>query len=219
MLCRLAAILSDTPKFQHMTIPIKITTFLISLVFLSCGQEKKEPPKEKWRVKYDKQKQLDTLNENEAANIATKLNAIQSKDNDLKFTYQIQEILKDSSKLISVIGNITDILQKNGNYLFKVYGTYSKKYCLFEISVSPEMFHKIFNQLDLKYSLHKGCFIFKPTSIKSSSLLKIDSKVSGGETIDDAETSLTYDFIDEIIFFKGNLVGYYMYKKLPKGKD
>ena len=166
-----------------MTIPIKITTFLISLVLLSCGHEKKEPPKEKWRVKYDKQKQLDTLNENEAANIATKLNAIQSKDNDLKFTYQIQEILKDSTKLISVIGNITDILQKNGNYLFKVYGTYSKKDCLFEISVSPEMFHKIFNQLDLKYSHHKGCFIFKPTSIKSSSLLKIDSNVSDGETI------------------------------------
>lgn len=202
-----------------MTLSLKTMTFLISLAFLSCGQEKKEPPKEKWEVKYDKQKQLDTLNKNEAASLTTKLNAIQSKDNDLKFTYQIQELLKDSSKLISVIGNITDIVQKDGNYLFKINGAFSKKDCLFEISVSPEMFHKIFNQLDLKYSLHKGCFIFKPTSVKSSSLLTIDSEVSGGETIDDAETSLTYDFNDAILFFKGNLIDYYVYKKLPKDED
>ena len=202
-----------------MTLPLKNLTFLISLVFLSCGQENKEPPKEKWEVKYDKQKQLDTLNKNEAANLTAKLNAIQSKDNDLKFTYQIQELFKDLSKLISVIGNVTDIVQKDGAYLFRIHGRFSKKDCFFEISVSTEMFHKIFNQLDLKYSLQKGCFIFKPTSIKSSSLLTIGSEVSGGETIDDAETSLTYDLNDVILFFKGNLIDYYVYKKLPKDED
>ncbi len=191
----------------------------ISLIAVSCGQEKKEPPKEKSEVRYDKQKQLDTLNKNEAANLIGKLNAIQSKDNDLKFTFKIQEIIKNSNRPISVIGNITDIMEKNGIYIFKIFGTFSKKDCLFEISVSSEMFHKIFSQLDLKYSLHKGCFIFKPTSIKSSSLLTIESEVSGGETIDDAESSLTYDFNDEILFFKGNLIDYYVYKKLPKDED
>jgi len=140
-----------------MALPPKIMKFLISLVFLSCGQEKEEPPKEKWEVRYDKQKQLDTLNKNEAANLSAKLNAISGKDNSLKFTYQVQKIVKDSSQPISIIGNITDMVQKDGNYLLKIYGTISKKDCLFEISVSPEIFQKIFNQLDLKYALHEGC--------------------------------------------------------------
>lgn len=193
----------------------------ISLMVASCGQEKKEPTKQKSevQVQYDRQKQLDTLNKNEAANLVAKLNAIQSKDNGLKFTYQIQEIVKDSSRPISAIGNITDIIQKDGIYVFKIYGRFSKRDCLFEISATPEMFLKILNQLDPKYSLHKGCFIFKPTSIKSSSLLTIDSEVSGGESIDDAESNLTYDFNDAILFFKGNLIDYYVYKKLPKDED
>jgi hypothetical protein len=173
-----------------------------SLMVASCGQEKKEPTMEKSEVRYDRQKQLDTLNKNEAANLAAKSNAIQSKDNDLKFTYQIQEVVKDSSRTISIIGNITDIVQKDGFYIFKIEGTFSKRDCLYKISATPEMFHKIFNQLDLKYSLYKGCFIFKPTSIKSSSVLTIDSEVSGGEPIDDAESSLTYDFNDAYYFSK-----------------
>lgn len=202
-----------------MTSFLKLLLVITILITTSCGQEKKESSKEKWQVRYDKQKQLDTLNKNEAANLTAKLNAIESKDNDLKFTYQVQEIVKDSSPLISVIGNITDIVQKDDNYLLKIYGNFSKKHCLFEISVSYEILQKISNQLDPKYSLHKGCFIFKPTSIKSSSVLTIDSEVSGGQTIDDAETSLTYDFHDVIFFFKGNLIDYYVYKRLPEDKD
>lgn len=202
-----------------MTSFLKLLLAIITLTIASCGQEKKETPKEKSEIRYDKQKELDTLNKNEAVNLTAKLNAIQSKDNDLKFTYQIQEIVKDSSRLISVVGNITDIVQKDGKYIFKIYGSFSKKDCLYEISASPEIFQKVFSQLDLKYSLHKVCFIFKPTSIKSSSLLTIDSEISGGETIDDAESSLTYDFNDAILFFKGNLIDYYVYKKLPKDED
>lgn len=200
-----------------MTFPPQIMAFLVAVVLLSCGQEKKEPPKkEEWEVRYDKQKQLDTLNRDEAANLTTRHNAIPSKDNSLKFTYQIQEIVKDSGKTISIIGNITDVIQKEGNYILKIYGVFSKKESICEISVSTETFQKIYNQFDPKYSTQKGCFVFKPTSIESSSQLSIGSEVSGGETIDDAESSLTYDFNDVILFFKGNLVDYYVYKRLPK---
>jgi hypothetical protein len=202
-----------------MTSFLKLLLIIISIIIVSCGQENKEPIKDKEEIRYDKQKQLDTLNKKETVNLAAKFNAIQSKKNDLKFTYQIQKLIKDSDKLISVTGDITDIVQKEGNYILKIYGNFSKKDALFEISVSPEMFQRILNQFDPKYSTHKGCFIFKPTSIKSSSLLKIDSEVSGGETIDDAESSLTYDFNDAILLFKGNLIDYYVYQRLPKDQD
>ena len=194
---------------------LSITTLTIA----SCAQETKEPLKDKSEIRYEKKKQLDTLNNSEAANLTSKLNAIQSEHNNLKFTYQIQEVVKDSSRPISVIGYITDIVQKDSIYIFKIYGFFSEKDCIFEINVSSEIFQKIFNQLDPKSSLQKVCFIFKPTSVKSSSLLTIDSEVSGGETIDDAETDLTYDFTNIILLFKGNLIDYYVYKKLPKDKN
>lgn len=191
----------------------------INVAFLSCGQEKKEPPKEKWEVRYDKQKQLDTLNKNEASNLALRLNAISGKDSTLKFTYQLQEIVQKNNQSVSFIGNITDITKVDSNYILKIYGTFAKQDCFGEISVSSDVFQKLYSQLDLKSSIRKGCFIFKPTSIKSSSLLTIDSEVSGGETIDDVTTELTYDFNDVILFFKGNLIDYYMYKRVPKDED
>lgn len=197
----------------------KILLIFISVALLSCGQEKKEPPKEKWEVRYDKQKQLDTLNKTEANNLTLKLNAISGKDSSLKFTYQLQEIVQKGNQQISFIGNITDITKVDSNYVLKIYGTFAKQDCFGEISVSPDIFKKLYTQFDLKSSIRKGCFIFKPKSIKSSSLLTIDSEVSGGETIDDATTDLTYDFNDVILFLKGNLIDYYMYKRLPKDED
>lgn len=62
----------------------------ISIAFISCGQEKKEePPKDKSEIRDEKQKQLDTLNNNEATNLKNKYAAITEHDNTIKFTYQL----------------------------------------------------------------------------------------------------------------------------------
>jgi hypothetical protein len=197
-----------------MTYFLKLQFVIIIFTVASCGQRK-----EKSEVRHDKQERLDTLNKNEVANLISKLHAIQSKDYDLEFTYQVQEIMEDSSQLISVIGNITDIVKKDSNYLLKINGLFSMNDCLFEISVPHEIFKKISNQFDPEDPLPKGCFIFKPTSVKSSSLLTIDSDVSDDETIENVVTRSTYDFNDHLLFLKGNLIDCYVYKRLPKDED
>lgn len=191
---------------------------VISVILLSCGDEKKEPPKEKSEIRYDKQKQLDTLNNNEVINLSKQLDAITGKDSTIKFTYQIQELSRKNNKAISLTGFINDITQQDSNFIIKVYGTFAKRKCFGEILVSPQQFTELNNQLDPISSRNKGCFIFKATSIKSNSLLTIDTEVDG-ETIDEASSSLTYDFHDVLLFFKGNLVDFYLYKKLPKDDD
>ena len=197
-----------------------------SFIFVSCGQEKKEPVKEKGEIRYDKQKQLDTLNENEATNLSKQLDAITGIDSTIKFTYQIQKIVKKSNNPISFTGIINDITQKDSNYVLKVYGIFAKHSCFGEILVSPEQFQGLNNQLDLKSSNNRGCFIFKLISIKSSSRLIVGSEVltdEDAETVVDANANasseLTYDFNDVLLFFKGNLVDFYLYKKLPKDDD
>lgn len=108
----LAAILSDNSKFRHMTSYSKNLLILISLFIISCGQEKKETPKDKWEVRYDKQKQLDTLNLSEAEKISKSSNALMGWDTAEHFTYSIQELFETSSTPISFIGIIKDIIKK-----------------------------------------------------------------------------------------------------------
>ncbi len=204
----------------------KLFYLFCCITFLSCGQEKKEPPpKEKWQEYYEIEEKLDSLNEKEAYNLTLKFNAISNNDSSLKFTYQLQEIVKENIKLISFIGNINDIIQKDNNFVLKIYGEFAQKRCFVEILVSPEIFQKIHSKLDPKES-DKGCFIFKPTNIKVRSLLTIDADLSTheyAETVEDANASagaeLSYDFEDDLLFFKGTLIDFYLYKKMPQNED
>ena len=199
------------------------------LAFISCGQEtnesaKIEPPKEEWEIRSEKRKQLDTLNKTEATNLSLKYNSISGDDSSLKFTYQLQGIVKENSKTISFIGYINDICQKDDDFILKISGTFAERRSFGEVLVSPDIFRKINDQLDANYFLNKWCFIFKPTSIKSGSLLTIKAELyknDDAETVEDVNASaeLAYDFSKVSFFFKGSLVDFYMYKKLPKDNN
>lgn len=196
------------------------------MVFASCNDTKNEPEKSEFEIRWEKQEQLDTLNQNEAITLSKKFDAITNNDSTIKFTYQIQEIVKKYNKLISFIGYINDISQQDSNYVLKIYGKLAGQECLSEILISPQQFYELNKQLGIKSSRNKGCFIFKPTSIKSSSLLTIDSDVltdENAETAEEANTNasseLTYNFHNVLLFLRGNLVDFYVYKKLPRDDE
>ena len=195
---------------------------IIALFIISCGQEKKEPTTEKGEVSYDEQKQLDSLNLIETGKISKSSNAIMGWDTAEHFTYSIQELFETGARPISFIGVIKDIIKKDSTYILNVVGSNSQsnKTFIAEISVNTTMFQ------ELKSKLHRaedneGCFIFIPTRIKSSSKLAISSYVShdfDAETVeeanDNASSELTYDFGDVLLFFKGKMINFYLYKHL-----
>lgn len=128
-----------------------------------------------------------------------------------------------------LLQNMTTLLNlpiSYSNFVLRISGHFAKRRCFGEVIVSPEIFQKIKDQLNSKLPLDKCCFIIKPTSIRSGSLLTIDADVhtnDDAETVEDAnasaEAELTYDYEGLLLFFKGSLVDIYMYKKLPEDED
>jgi hypothetical protein len=196
--------------------------FLIFFAFVSCDNSKKEPEKSKYEIRSEKQDKLDTLNLIEAQRLSQTTNSIIGWDTPENFTYSLQELFESGGKPVSFVGEIKDIIKKDSIYILKVMNTSSKssKNFMAEISVTANMFQAMKLKLDPNET-NEGCFIFKPTSIRSSSLLKIDSEVSTDEdaqTVDDANANasseLTYDSSNIIVFFKGDMINFYLYKRL-----
>lgn len=203
----------------------KLLIYCTVIFFTSCTNTKKEPEKSEYEIRSEKEDQLDSLNQKEALSLSKQFDAISNEDSTIKFTYQIQEKVNNDNKPISVIGEIKDITLKDSNYILKIEGEFASENFFAEILASKKQFQEISKQLDLK-SGNKGCFIFKPTKIKSSSMLTIDSEVStdeDAETADEANTNassdLTYDFGDILFFFKGNMINFYLYKHLKDDED
>lgn len=204
----------------------KLIIYLTVIFLISCNDKKKEPEKSQYEIRTDKQEQLDTLNQNEGFALSKKFDAIINEDTTIKFTYQIQEKVNRDNKSLSITGYIKDITLRDSNYILKIYGVFANYECFGEILVSPQKFYELNKKLAHKSSSIEGCFIFKPTNIKSSSMLTIDSQLStddNAETVEDANANasseLTYNFHRVLLFLKGNLIDFYIYKKLPEDND
>lgn len=201
--------------------PKIFTLTILIFIMVSCGEAKTEPEKGENEIYWEKQKKLDTLNQDATINLSKKFNGLANDDSTIDYTYQIQDIVKKENRLISFTAYIKDITQKDSNYVLKIYGVFVKRRCFAEIVISNQQFNVLVNQLDKNSFPEKGCFIFKPSSIKSSSLLKIDSEVTTddyAETVEEANenasSELTYDFHSVFLLFKGTLVDFYMFKKM-----
>ncbi len=154
-------------------------------------------------------KSIELSNEKETSFIK-KYDAIQLGDNELKFTYQIQELLNDSNKVISISGYIRDIIQVKGDFAFRVVTEFMDKEFIAEILVAKGKFQKVKSQLESESPNLNGCFIFRPTKVRSSPLLSIYPEVNYGETRDDDESSLSYQFDGTIYMVKGEMIDYYL---------
>ncbi len=204
-----------------MTSSQKLLYVITTLCIASCGQEKKEAPsKDKWEVRYDKQKQLDTLNLTDAEKLAKSSNANIGWDTTETFTYSLQESIESDQRPISFIGEIKDVIKKDSLYILKVVNTNSQssKNYIAEISVSATTFQAIKSKLDPKKN-NEGCFIFQVTKV-SSHLPILKSEVeSNGENVEAATSYLTLDFDESLVKLQGKLVTYFLYDRLKKEDD
>lgn len=193
---------------------------LICLFIISCGQEKKEPPKDQWEVRYDKQKQLDTLNLIEAEKLSKSSNALPGWDTTKHFTYSIQELFETSSRPISFIGVIKDIIKKDSIYLLKVASSNSQsnKTFIAEISVNTDVFQELKLKLD-PAETNEGCFIFQVTKISSNQPILKSEVESNGDNVEDASSYLTLDFDETLIKFQGRLATYFLYDRLKEDDE
>ena len=203
-------------KFSKSLIPI-----FLFFAFVSCNDSKIESKKGEFEISLEKQDKLDTLNLIEAQRLSRTSNSIIGWDTTENFTYSLEKKFEAEPKLLSFIGEIKDVIKKDSLYILKVINeeSESSKYFIAEISVTADMFQKMESKLDPKET-NKGCFIFTPTSIRSSSLLRLDSEVlpdENAKTADEANANassdLSYDFGHVIVFLKGNLKDFYLYKR------
>lgn len=195
----------------------KLLLVITTLIIASCGQEKKEPPKDKWEVRYDKQKQLDTLNLTDAEKLAKSSNAIIGWDTTEQFTYSLQESLESDSRPISFIGEIKDVIKRDSLFILKVVNTNSQssKKFISEISVSANIFQAIKSKLDAKEN-NEGCFIFQVTKVSSHlPILKSEIESNGGN-VEDASSYLTLDFDESLVKIQGKLITYFLYDRLKE---
>jgi len=203
-----------------MTFTTKNLLIITSLLIASCGQEKKQPSKDSWKVRYEKQKQLDTLNLTKAEEFSKTANAIIGWDITNQFTYSLQELSESTQRPISFIGEIKDIIKKDSSYILKVVNTNSEssKNFVAEISVNTNMFQTIKSKLDPNES-NEGCFIFQVIKI-SSHLPILKSEIeSNGEDMEDASSYLTLDFDESLVKLQGKLITFFMYDRLKEDDE
>lgn len=199
---------------------------MLILLTTSCSESKKESAKSKYEIRLEKQKALDSLNQLESSNLVSRFNALTNPDNSVKFTYQLQENAKNN-KPILFTGFIRDIISTDNNYILKVYGVFGNQDFFIEILTSPEQFNEIKKRLDSELDSYddEGSFIVKLTSIRSSSLLEIDSDYTTNETEEnlednsnDASSQLTYNY-NVLLLLKGQLLDFHINKKLKKDNE
>ena len=194
---------------------------LLVLLLISCNDKVKEPEKTEYEIRAEKQLIIDSINTNEGYKITKKFDALGNHDSTIKFTYQIQEKVQIEKKLLSFVGYIKDIVAKDSIYILKIYGVFGDNECFAEVNVSPSRFQELNKQLSSEPLYSEGCFVFKPTSIQSSSTLKVEADVTTdntAETVEDANANaspeLTFNFHRVLLFLKGDLVDFYIFNTL-----
>jgi hypothetical protein len=203
-----------------MTIYTKtLLLLMLSTYFVSCGH--KETKKEEWEIKYDKEKELDSLNQLKSSELSLQRSAISGWDTSKLYTYQLQEIFSSEGKPIAFIGNINDIIKKDSIYILKIYGSTrnSTKTYIAEITANISQLDELKKQFNPHKHKQKGCFIFKVVKIQSI-YPKLSSEVeTDGPDVDDASSYLTFNFDETLIQFKGILIDYYLFKEIQDSDE
>ncbi len=212
-----------------MTLFSKTLFLFLSITIFSCDQKKKEPGKSKYEIQEEKNNELDTLNRSESAKLCTKLKAQIGWDTGKKYTYQLEELFDSANRPITFIGEINDIVKVNNLYVLKLHNSNEKSYFndyLAEVSLSYSQLQEL-NKYILSNNSEEGCFILKFKTI-SSSYPKLTSEVEGttpdiegisDDIIENASSYLTFDFSKRVVILKGELIDYYVFKKIEDEKE
>jgi len=189
----------------------RLVFFISTLLLIACNQKEKE--KNKYEIEKEQKVKLDSLNETDAERI---ININKAKTDWYKsdlYTYQIQEMINPEQP-ISLKGYLHDILKKDSAYILKIQSSYTSITSDFiaDISVDSTWFQDMRKKFKSK-DFTEGCFIIKINKIRSS-FLSLSSEIDGSTDEEDLRSDLIYEFNSNLIHIYGNLIDYYIYKKL-----
>lgn len=182
---------------------------LITININSCSYEESKSTLSEEEIREQKRQQAkrvkDSLNETYTQQLIQKYQANANWDSTDNFTYILQEKLETTTEPIAFFGIISDVIKNDTLYIIKLSKPDYPTSYIAEISVNPNMFQKLRNQINSYKSKNEGCFIINVSSI-SSTLPKIKSG-------DDKNSTLTLDIEETLIEFRGSLIDSYIYEK------
>lgn len=207
---------------------IKSVLIFLTITLISCG-EKKGVKKDKYQIIRDKRNELKLKNKQQSIILSEKQNAIMGWDTVKQYTYQLQEQFSISTKPISFIGIINDIIKKDSAYRLKLFpaGDHYYKTFIAEVELSSSLLKELNEQLTSNKGSVKGCFIFSVTKVESVSP-KLTSDFDPGASndddpqlysLDDASSYITLDFDETLIRLKGKLIAFYIYEQMKTTDD
>lgn len=201
-------------KTSEMIFKSKMILFFACFTIFSCKEKKKETSKPAWKISLEKEKHLDSLNKDQYKLLSAKYEALIISDTISRYTFQLQDLIKENAKPISIWGRIRDITKKESSYILLITGRIDLKRYSGSIILSNEQFDKLYEQIKSDSSSKEGCFILTPTNITSSTLLTLASETnsSHAETVDDVSSTIIYDFQKVLLLINGKLIDFYLDK-------
>lgn len=193
-----------------------VWTIIFATIFLltSCGKSERQIEEKKEKILWQKIEQLRVTNKKAITELSQKFNSISGWDTLAAFTYVLQEMFVDERKPISFEGELKDITKLDSTYFLRVHSDwYYKQNYIAQISISPEKFIELKNQLKSSNHSKEGCFIFKVSKIIYVSPEIKSNSESEGEAWD---SYLDYDFNKSLLIFKGDLIDFYLNEIVEK---
>jgi hypothetical protein len=151
-----------------------------------------------------------SLREDSNANILIeKYKAEVIEKNRFRFTYEFQQLLGDTSKIISISDRVDDVVIK-GNKFFAILNTNIGRNDLrVQFAPSPRLMEILANP---DFRRKKICFILKPIFQNPSSLVGINNYVTGGASIEDLELGYEIMLNGTLLTLQAELLDFYLYK-------
>lgn len=172
--------------------------FLIIIIISSCKNKTEVVPAQEINI--------DSLKKSEFIN---KYSPICWDDTSYKYTYQLQNAIKKDSNFLLLEGVINDIVIKNGNLLVLIVGEFLDRRCSAQIIIPDSLKNKFESEFSSEFWYHECHLVVKLTDINSNSRFSVQSYVTKGGSIEEAESEIDFDLRNSITFIKGTLVDYY----------
>lgn len=183
---------------------------LTCLLFVSCFSD--EPKKTDVEIKYEQEQEaerkIEIDNKRNLENLILKYNPITENDSTFHFTYELQEKLLKEERPLMVYGAARDIVKNDSNYTLIISSYFKTNNILAHIKISM-------SQLAALKSAYKyrGHFVVNPSSILAHSRMSVDSEIEDAGDVDNASSSVTFDFRRTLINIKGTLIDFYLEKE------
>jgi hypothetical protein len=200
-----------------MTYLFKNLLLIVCIIISSCGQDRPKTYEERREARYEKQKQLDSLNLIESQKLSKVSNSIIDWDTADYYTVTLQDIFDTTSRPISFIGEIKDIIRVDSIFILKVISSNPKNYAdyIADIYVDDKIYQEVKSKISIKGD-NEGCFIFQVEKITSHHPVLKSEIEPDGYDVENASSDIIINFDKRLIKFHGRLVDYFIYTQVKQ---